>query len=239
MTSPDGYDPRVFPPFAVTVDIVVLTVNDGVLQVVLIERAEEPHKGALALPGGFVREDEDLHTAAARELGEEAGVTPGQLRQLGAYGRPDRDPRMRIVTVGYWTITPRLPQPTAGTDAASARIFPVNQILDDPNALRFDHDLILSDAVEAARSELEASTIAAEFCEPQFTIGDLRSVYEAIWGVRLDQGNFQNKVLEIDGFLTPVGEKRRGGPGRPAALYRAGPADVIDPPLRRPRPPKS
>lgn len=235
MTVPADYDPSRYPPFAVTVDIVVFTIEDGDLKVALIERGAEPYKGILALPGGFVRENEDLEAAAVRELAEETSLSPEHLEQLGAYGRPDRDPRMRIVTVGYWAIVPDLPDPVGGTDARAARKVSVTEALANPEALRFDHDLIITDALERARDALENTTIATDFCEPEFTMSELRWVYEAVWGTKLDQGNFQKKVLEIDGFVIPTGRRREGVRGRPPELFVAGPGQRIDPPFRRPR----
>ena len=235
MTALAGYDPRAFPPFAVTVDIVVFTIEDTDLKVALIERGEEPHKGALALPGGFVREDEDLGAAATRELLEETGLSPDHLEQFGAYGDPDRDPRMRIVTIGYWAIVPDLPEPVGGTDAARARKVSVAEVLENKEALRVDHHLILSVALQRARDALEHTTVATDFCDDVFAISDLRSVYEAVWGVNLDQGNFQKKVLEIEGFVVSTGKRRKGARGRPPELFRAGPAHRIEPPFRRPR----
>ena len=120
-SASSGYDPRRFPPFAVTVDVAVFTIRDDALHVLLIARGEEPFKAALALPGGFVKPDENLDQAAARELAEETGLRDGSwhLEQLGSYGDPDRDPRMRVVTVAYWAICADLPGLRAGGDAAS------------------------------------------------------------------------------------------------------------------------
>lgn len=235
MSTLADYDPRAFPPFAVAVDVVVFTIEDDQLMVALIERGEEPHIGALALPGGFVRPDEDLIDAAVRELHEETGLEIQSLTELGAYGRPDRDPRMRIVTIAYWAIVPRLPEPFGGGDAAAARKAPVDEVLFGENALHFDHDLIIGDALEQARLALESTTLATELCDDEFTITELRNVYEIVWGVHLDQGNFQNKVLEVEDFVVPTGRRRAGGRGRPPELFTAGTALHIDPPFRRPR----
>lgn len=236
MTVPQDYDPGAYPPFAVTVDIVVLTVQDDELLVALVERGGEPFEGAWALPGGFVKPNEDLDAAAERELVEETSLDSpvGHLEQFGAYGAPDRDPRMRVVTVGYWAIVPDLPEPKGGTDAAASHLVTVAEVLADPKKLAFDHHRILSDALERARDALEDTTVAVDFCGPEFTIGELRSVYEAVWGTTLDPGNFQKKVTEIEGFVVPTGERREGGRGRPPELYRAGPATRVDPPFRRP-----
>lgn len=197
-----GYDPGAFPAFAVTADVAVFTVRGGALQVLLVERGVEPHRGAWALPGGFVRIDEDLDDAAARELAEETGIDrrAAYLEQLGSYGSPGRDPRMRVVTVAYWAVCANLPAPVGGSDASYADLAPVSKIERGGLALAFDHERILRDAVERLRSKLEYTTIGAKFCPPEFTISELRKVYEAVWDTSLDPGNFQRKVRGNRGF---------------------------------------
>lgn len=139
-------------------DVALFTVRDDRLWVVLIERANEPFAGALALPGGFVEPDEDLPAAAARELTEETRVEPpAHLRQLGAYGAPGRDPRMRVVTVVYWALVDDIAEPRGDSDAAAAALVPVDEVLADPGRLAFDHHEILSDAVEQVRSSVGRS----------------------------------------------------------------------------------
>jgi 8-oxo-dGTP diphosphatase len=220
-----------YPPFAVAVDLVILTVREGSLQVLLIERGEEPFEGQLALPGGFVRPDEDLEEAATRELKEETGIEVTHLEQLASYGAPDRDPRMRVVSVAYLALAPELPTPTAGTDAAAAAWYPVTGLT--RNKLAFDHRLILRDGVERARAKIEYTTLATAFCPPEFTISDLREVYEVIWGELLDPRNFSRKVLTTEGFVRPTSHSTSGSSGRPARLYRRGDAVQLSPPLRR------
>lgn len=211
------------------VDLVVLTVRDGRLDTLLIQRGIPPYQGEWALPGGFVHPDEDLPDAAARELREETGIG-GHLEQLASYGAPGRDPRGRVVTVAYLALLPHAPTPTAGTDAADASWQPVADI---PAKLAFDHDRILSDGVERARGKLEYTPLAAAFCPPEFTIAQLRAVYEAVWGRRLDPRNFHRKVTGTPGFAEPTGTAVTGERGRPAQLYRRGPATVLYPPLLR------
>src|SRR5215469_721231 len=137
-SDPASYDARHWPPFAVTVDLVVLTVRDGALSALVIRRGEEPYAGQLALPGGFVREAESLDRAASRELAEETGLAdlPVHLEQLATYGAVDRDPRMRVISVAYLALAPDLPSPRAGGDAADAHWAAVADLLPDlfPNA---------------------------------------------------------------------------------------------------------
>jgi len=224
------------PRVAVAVDLVVLTIRAARLQVLLVERGIEPQVGKLALPGGFMASgQEDLDLAARRELQEETGLHAAQLHleQLRTYGAPDRDPRERVITVAYLAVLPNLPDPVAGGDARNARWLPVEDLLDAPGQLAFDHDRILEDAVERARTRLEYTTLATAFCLPEFTVNDLRGVYEIVWGKPLDPRNFHRKVTGSDDFLVEVGMRTNKDGGRPAALYRAGAAKALHPPILR------
>jgi 8-oxo-dGTP diphosphatase len=229
------YDPRGYPSVAVTVDLVVLTIRDDDLEVLLVRRGGEPFAGTLALPGGFIRPDEGLSQAAVRELAEETRLTVGSahLEQLASYGDPGRDPRMRVVTVAYLALVPQMPLPLAGTDAAEASWIAVGSVLDG-GVLAFDHQQILADGVERARAKLEYTPLAAAFCPPEFTIAQLRRVYEIVWGTSLDPRNFHRKVTGTPGFVDPAGTATAGDRGRPAQIYRPGPARRLHPPLLRP-----
>jgi 8-oxo-dGTP diphosphatase len=99
--------------------------------------------------------------------------------------------------------------------------------------LAFDHGTILADAVERARAKLEYTTLAASFCPPEFTVSQLRGIYEAVWGTALDPRNFQRKVTGTPGFLLPTERLVTGGRGRPAQLFRRGPATALHPPMLR------
>jgi len=227
--------PKSHPPVAVTVDLVVLTVREDQLQALTIRRGEQPFLEQWALPGGFLRPDEDLYAAAARELREETGLSSDafHLEQLGSYGAPDRDPRMRTVTVAYIALAADLPTPTAGTDAAEARWQPVDDLLGTPGSLAFDHITILRDGRERARAKLEYTPLAAAFCPAEFTISELRHVYEVVWGTALDPRNFHRKVTKTDGFLEPTESTTTRDGGRPARLYRLGSVNRLHPPLLR------
>jgi 8-oxo-dGTP diphosphatase len=221
------------PPFAVAVDLAIFTIRDGALSVLLVERGEEPFKGQWALPGGFVEPDEDAEQAAWRELHEETGLEQsgqfsGHLEQLRTYSAPDRDPRMRVVSVAHVALAPDLPEPTAGTE-------PAEGAPEDAPDLAFDHRHILLDALERVRSKLEYTTLATEFVTEPFTLPELRRVYTAVWGTPPDLGNFRRKVLGPEGFVIPTDThgSPTGAGGRRALLYRRGPAKLISPPMVR------
>lgn len=224
-----------FPIFAVAADVVVLTIRDEELCVLLIRRSGSVARGEWALPGGFVRPDEDLEDAAYRELDEEAGIARGDvvLEQLRTYGTPGRDPRPeRVVSVAWVALGASLPDPMPDTDADRAEWVPVDEALARP--LAFDHRDILTDGVDRARSKLEYTTLATVFCGKEFTLPELRRVYVAVWGGEegLDPRNFQRKVLGAKGFVEETGDVVRGR-GRPAKVYRSGGEPGLHPPILR------
>ena len=224
----------------VAVDIVALTVIEHTLHALVVRRGIEPFKDHLALPGGFLRGNEQTEEAAARELEEETGITPpGHLEQLRSYGPEGRDPRGPVLSVAYLLLAPSFSPTRSGGDAAGALWHPVDALLTPTSPLAFDHATILADGVERARSKIEYSPLATSFCGPEFTITQLRTTYEAIWGSALDPRNFHRKATKTASFIEPTGGTVREGAGRPAALYRLVPgvdetAFVLDPPLRRP-----
>jgi len=198
----------------VTVDVVIFTIQDGVLKVLLIKRAIPPFVAQAAIPGGFVLEHEDLDKAALRELKEETGLSDVYLEQLYSFGKPDRDPRGRVITVAYFALISPDQKLTAGSDAATAAWYPIDQL----PPLAFDHATILNYALERLRNKLEYTTVGFQLLPEKFTLTELQEVYEAILGKKLDKRNFRRK-MSILGILKPLREHRRGGQ-RPAQLYR-------------------
>jgi 8-oxo-dGTP diphosphatase len=234
--APVNYDPSQFPAFAVTVDVVILTMSEGQLHVLLVRRGEAPFEGMWAIPGGFKRPAETLDEAAKRELREETGVDAASLlTQFGAYGDPERDPRMNVVTIAYLAVLRDVGALVAGTDATAAALTPVSDVLKKKIDLAFDHLRLVRDAIERVRVELEVGGVATAFVGTTFTLAELRAVYEAVWGVQLDAANFRRSVVTEGGWVIPTGRRARPGPagGRPAELYRAGRAWSHGGPIHR------
>lgn len=198
----------------VTVDIVIFTIQEGTLKVLLVKRLIPPFIGQCAIPGGFVLEDEDLDQAALRELREETGVADVYLEQLYSFGKVDRDPRGRVVTVAYFALVSADRKLKAGTDAAEAAWYPMDAL----PPLAFDHTTILNYALERLRNKLEYTTVGFQLLPEKFTLTELQEVYEAILGKTLDKRNFRRKMSVLK-ILKPLTEYRRGGQ-RPAQLYR-------------------
>ncbi|GAA1018907.1 hypothetical protein Aple_025420 [Acrocarpospora pleiomorpha] len=220
-----------------TADIVIFTIRLGRLHVLLVKRGTDPFRGKLALPGGFVRPGESLEDTAMRELKEETGLDSSgiRLRQLHTYSHPQRDPRGRIVTTAFLAIAPNLPEVTGATDAYRADWVEVEESLwQNGGRLAFDHGVILQEGLERARQLLEHTTVGLDFCGKHFTISELREVYEAVWGVKVNPQNFQRKVRNTTGFVVKTKEKRTSRPGAPAELFRRGTAHILYPPMMRP-----
>ena len=110
----------------------------------------------------------------------------------------------------------------------------VEELIDDGPEFAFDHRQILTDGVERARAKLEYSPLATALCPEEFTVGELRRVYEAVWGVALDPRNFHRKVTGTPDFLVPTGGSTNRHGGRPAQLFRRGSATLLNPPMLRP-----
>lgn len=240
MSAPGTSD---YPAFGVTADLVILTVREQKLCVALIERAAEPFRGRLALPGGFISRhglDDTLEETALRELREETGIQPDEvhLEQLKTYWTRGRDPRQEVVTVAWLTLGPISAELLAGSDAARAGWYPVDLAL--ARTLAFDHNEILRDGVERAQAKLEYTDIAATFLPHAFTIADVRGIYEVIWGTELDPGNFQRKMTGVFDRVENETMPPSGGRGRPAALFtrkrryrETNGLTPIEPPIRR------
>lgn len=207
-----------YPRPSVTVDIVVFGYDGGKqLKLLLIKRGSEPYKGSWALPGGFVDLDEDLETAALRELEEETGVKDLFVEQLYTFGKIDRDPRGRVISVAYFSLVNLQDHPAvASSDADKAEWFSLNELPD----LAFDHDEIIKIANSRLSAKVRYQPIGFELLPEEFTLGQLQQLYETV--LNPDKGfnkrNFRTRILRT-GILEEVGRQQNVA-HRPAVLYK-------------------
>jgi 8-oxo-dGTP diphosphatase len=225
--EPEPYDAREFPPRAVTVDIVVFTVHKGRLLALMLERGaqEQWYPGQLALPGSFVGDEENLEQAAVRVLWEKTGLDLPMhtLDQFGAYGDPDRDPRMRVISIGFMGLIPAAMVDELDDDFDDAdpytdlelerprRWMVIDDLIKSETAqvasvasVAFDHLRILQDARDRLQVRVEETDAALDLLPEMFTLAQLREVYEAIWGMAIDPGNFAKRIGRVDGFIEPI-----------------------------------
>jgi len=222
---------------AVAVDVAAMAVDDGRLTLLLAEPDDTGQAGRWSLPGRRVRDDESLDATALRALSELIGTEQPAvlLEQLRTYGAPTRDPRGRVVSVAYLALAARPLVPSADrrttvVGAAEAAAWP-------PDRYAYDHAAIVPDALERLRAKLEYTSLATALLEEPFTLGELRSVYEAVWDVELDAANFRRKVVSTPGFVREADGTAPPGPsgGRPARRYRSGGASRLHPAMLRDR----
>jgi 8-oxo-dGTP diphosphatase len=227
MLNPDeaaylaSYDSAAFPKPSVAVDVVLLAIQAGALSALLVRRSEHPELGRWALPGGFVKLDEHLDDAATRVLRTKAGVENVYLEQLYTFGRPDRDPRMRILSVAYYALADLALLERVPT-GADTRFQAIADLLDGAGAaieMAFDHREIVGMAVKRLRGKLDYTPVGYELLPAQFTLLQLQRVHEIILGARVNKDSFRRRML-ASGELEPTGAMQDGVDHRPAALYR-------------------
>jgi 8-oxo-dGTP diphosphatase len=205
-----------YPRPALTVDCVVFGLDDGQLEILLIQRQLEPFQHKWALPGGFVKLEESLDDAARRELAEETGIARMYLEQLYTFGTIDRDPRGRVITVAYYALTNLSDHAIApATDAENVAWFPVH----DVPTLAFDHQAILDTALERLRGKVRHAPIGFELLPRKFTLTQLQRLYETILERELDKRNFRKKILSM-GLLVETHELEKDVAHRAARLYK-------------------
>ena len=180
-----------YPHPSVTTDCVIFGFDGTRLNVLLIERGNDPYKGCWAFPGGFLNMDESALEGAKRELYEETGLRDAYIHQFHAFSAPDRDPRERVISIAYFALV-RLTDVKAGDDAAKAQWFPLDEI----PPLAFDHDKMLREALKALRRMIHFEPIGVELLPENFTKTQLQSLYEAILG-KSDMNDSGDELLKL------------------------------------------
>lgn len=204
-----------YPRPSVTTDCTIFGFGEGELKVMLIERSIEPFIGKWALPGGFVGEEETAEECARRILLKEACLDNIFMEQLYTFSKIDRDPRFRVISIGYYALVKLSDYDAkAGMDASNLKWFGLDEIPD----LAFDHNNILTKALERLKGKIKYQPIGFELLPIMFTLPDLRHLYEVILQTNLDDRNFRKKILGF-GLLTDTGELQRGARNRAPKLY--------------------
>jgi 8-oxo-dGTP diphosphatase len=209
----------------IAVDIVIFTLEKGVLKALFLEPNKPEYKNMWALPGALVHSEEGLETAVQRVLQEKAHLPKLLIDQLATFGEPQRDPYGRVVSVAYMAFL---------HEEEYAQY--VQQIHEHKQSwlsvpttrpLAYDHALIVKTAVARLRSKVGYTNIAQGLLPKHFTLTHLQSVYEAILGIQMDKRNFRRKVLEVK-LVEDTGKKLTGGKNRPAALFAFSSKKLIE-----------
>jgi 8-oxo-dGTP diphosphatase len=202
-----------------SVDVVLLTIEAGALQVALLERDHAPYAGALALPGGFIHphEDQDTQGSAARVLRDKTGIVSPYLEQLGTFSGPGRDPRGWSLAVAYYALVPQAVIAAAGREGVVLRV------ASEARGLPFDHSQMVAAALERLQVKSSYSSLPVYLCGESFTLPELQATYELVLGEPINKVSFRRKMEELD-LLEPIeGKMSTGQAHRPAQLYRLKP----------------
>lgn len=214
----DSYNKNIYEKPSVAVDLLVFTIEDNCLKIALIERNEYPFRNMLSLPGVFVGINETLDDAAKRGIAEEAGLHDIYFEQLYTWGEVNRDPRMRIISVSYISLTniEKL-KLTAGKRTSSAALYDVDELLSSEAHLAFDHRKIIEYGRERIKNKTEYTQIAFELLPEEFTLPQLQKVYEILLGKKLYKANFRRKIADI---IEETDRMTSGDAHRPSKFYR-------------------
>jgi 8-oxo-dGTP diphosphatase len=212
----ESYDPEINPKIAVAIDMVVFSIRDNDLKVLLVQKDVWPFNGKWALPGCFSSPKESLEETAKRELFTQTGADNIVLEQSWVASSPDRDPRLRSISVSFLGMfcSDRFELPHLG-DSVRLGWFSHRNLPD----LSFDHGLIISNAYANLRQRLKYSNIAWCLLPREFTLTQLQTVYEIVSGKKLDKRNFRKKIHSLE-LLSPTKKKQKNTSHRPAELYK-------------------
>ena len=205
-------------PMDVAADVLLFTIEDDKLKLLMIERSEDPFCGLPALPGVFIRGNETPEEAALRAIREETSLTGIYLEQLYTFGRVDRDPRRRILSVAYMALVPRERLTfSAGERTRAAWLADVDELLKPETAVAFDHKEIIRTARVRLAGKVEYTDIAFYLAGETFTLPALQKIFEILLGEKLYKANFRKKMADR---IEPTGEMLTGGAHRPSRIYR-------------------
>ena len=201
------------PKFYVAVDCIIFGFNQGELSLLLLKRNFEPAKGQWSLMGGFVQENESVNDAAKRVLSELTGLT--DVEQVGTFGEIERDPGERVVSVAYYALLNINESDRELVQKHNAFWVNINELPE----LIFDHPQMVEQARELMRMKASTEPIGFNLLPKLFTLSQLQSLYEAIYGEDIDKRNFRKRVAEMD-YIEKTDKIDKSGSKRGAALYK-------------------
>lgn len=196
----------------IATDTIIFTVSDNKLKILLIKMKKEPFIGSWAAPGGLIKADESIVKAAKRNLLEKTGVKDVYLEQLYTFGKVNRDPAGRVVSVAYFAL---IPTDSKLKISDQAEWFSIKNL----PKLAYDHKEVISNAIDRLRFKLESSNIVYNLLPKEFTLSEMQNIYEIILGKKLDKRNFRKKILSLD-LIRKTGGQIAGKAHRPAAVYK-------------------
>lgn len=199
----------------IATDIIIFTVEGTELKTLLIQMGKKPFGGMWAFPGGLVRPNESVLESAKRHLQEKAGIKNVYLEQLYTFGRINRDPFGRVVSVAYMALIPPKGISIKTTkEYEDIRWFSIKKL----PPLAYDHKEMAMYALSRLRAKLEYTNIVHNLLHREFTLSDLQEMYEIILAKKLDKRNFRKKIISL-GLIKKLSKKTAGTAGRPATLF--------------------
>ena len=203
------------PKFHVAVDCIIFGFRNGGLNLLLLKRNFEPSKGKWSLMGGFVQNDESVDDAAKRVLRELTGLDNVYMEQVGAFGELERDPGERVISVAYYALVNIDNYDKHLVRKHNAFWAEINELPE----LIFDHKEMVDKARNLMKQKASYNPIGFKLLPELFTLTQLQTLYEAIYGESLDKRNFRKRVADMD-FIEQTDEIDKTGSKRGARLYR-------------------
>lgn len=203
------------PKLYVGIDCIIFGFNEGELNLLLLKRNFEPAMGEWSLMGGFVQEDESVDDAAKRVLNELTGLEDVYMEQVQAFGAIDRDPGERVVSIVYYALININEYDKESVQQHNAFWVNINEL----PALIFDHPQMVEKARKLMQQKASTEPIGFNLLPKLFTLSQLQSLYEAIYGESIDKRNFRKRIAEMD-YIEKTDKIDKTGSKRGAALYQ-------------------
>lgn len=203
------------PKFHISVDCIIFGFHAGELNLLLLQRNFEPSKGEWSLMGGFVQENESVDDAAKRILAELTGLKQVYMEQVGTFGAINRDPGERVISIAYYALININEYDKQLVEQHNAYWININEI---PNLI-FDHNEMVKKARETMQKKASSEPIVFNLLSELFTLPQLQSLYETIYGETIDKRNFRKRIAEMD-YVEKTDKIDKTGSKRGAILYR-------------------